>query len=131
MKRLHMLPVLGLVYFSITQAREPTCDRSSLNTQDVAMCLQADLEKADRQLNRRYQQLYQSLLAEGTELTPENKDAAKQLKLAQKQWLRFIETDCNAKYQLARAGTARNVVQISCLLEHTKLRTRQLIDWNK
>ncbi len=97
MIRLHILPVLSLVCFSITQAREQTCDRSSLNTQDVAMCLQVDLGKADRHLNRRYQQLYQSLLAEGTELTSENKDAAKQLKLAQKQWLTFIETDCYAK----------------------------------
>ncbi len=131
MKLLRILPTLGLVYLSCTQARELECDRHSPNTQDVLMCLQIDLQKSDRQLNRSYQKLYQSLIAESSDPTPESKDAARKLKLAQKQWLAFIESDCEGKYQLARAGTARNVIQASCLLEHQKLRTRQLTDWNK
>ncbi|MDM0104166.1 lysozyme inhibitor LprI family protein [Variovorax sp. J22R24] len=56
----------------------------------------------------------------------------KLLQQAQRAWVQFREaTAVPTKYTLNAGGTIRDIAALSCKIEHTEQRTKQLKDWNK
>jgi uncharacterized protein YecT (DUF1311 family) len=92
---------------------------------DINECAARDLAQADATLNRVYRETLASL-AELAAGNPDAKDARKQLVEAQRLWVKFRESDCDAVFTLNQGGTIRTAMYYGCMTQHAELRTKQL-----
>ena len=96
------------------------------NTLQINACAASELAAKDKDLNKAYEKLIRDLVAAYKDDTTNYKAVKENLAEAQRNWIKFRDQDCNAKYQLNESGTIRNLVALSCKIEHTEQRTRQL-----
>ncbi|MDM0074357.1 lysozyme inhibitor LprI family protein [Variovorax sp. J2P1-59] len=114
---------------ALAQAPDPC--KTQKNTVEINECAQQTLARKDKELNAAYQSLVKSLASDGKTDTTDYAGTKKLLQQAQRAWVQFRDSDCNAKYTLNAAGTIRDVAALSCKIEHTEQRTKQLKDWIK
>ncbi|MBB1627508.1 lysozyme inhibitor LprI family protein [Achromobacter sp. UMC71] len=92
------------------------------------MRAQAAYEQADGDLNTVYQQVLKRLSQPRNEYIDYPALKTK-FTAAQRQWVRFRDSECDAWYGVNQAGTGRNADQMTCLLKRTQQRTQQLQEW--
>lgn len=92
------------------------------------MRAQAVYDQADSDLNLVYQRLLKTLSQPRTEYLDYPALKTKFVQ-AQRQWVRFRESECDAWYLVNQAGTGRNADHMTCLLRRTQQRTQQLQEW--
>ncbi|VTU24952.1 hypothetical protein H6CHR_02296 [Variovorax sp. PBL-H6] len=128
MKKLSCLGTALLLLPGIVFAQEPCRTR---NTAEINQCAQQALERKDRELNTAYQALLKSLDPTDKADAIDYAGARRLLQQAQRAWIQFRDNDCKAKYMLNAGGTVRDIAALSCQIEHTEQRTKQLRDWLK
>lgn len=99
---------------------------SALSTPEVNECARRDHEKVEARLNQVYKRTLASLVEE-----PDALDAKAQLIIAQREWVKFRELDCQAKFTLHQSGTIRTLVYFGCMDNHAQARIAQLEDWSE
>lgn len=92
------------------------------------MRAQAVYDQADSDLNTLYQRLLKTLSQPRNEQLDYPALKTKFVE-AQRQWVRFRDSECAAWYVINQAGTGRNADQMTCLLHRTQQRTAQLQEW--
>jgi uncharacterized protein YecT (DUF1311 family) len=125
-----LLPfVLMLASAAHGAQQKPDPCATQATTIEINECARLTLDQKDKALNAAYQGLLSHLAPDSTDDTVRYTDVKRQLIEAQRHWLAFRDNDCKARYTLYEAGTIRNVVYLGCLVEHTELRTKQLLVW--
>jgi uncharacterized protein YecT (DUF1311 family) len=127
----HLLTALTLLVITSASAEVTDPCATQNNTLEINACAAAELAAKDKELNKAYEKLMKSLVAAYKDDTTNYKAVKENLAEAQRNWIKFRDQDCNAKYQLNESGTIRNLVALSCKIEHTEQRTRQLRNWNQ
>ncbi len=118
----------ALVLSASSTAHAQDCKADDYSPICTDMRAQAVYDQADSALNAAYQRLLKTLSQ------PRNEDidypALKTRFIeAQRQWVRFRDSECAAWYLINQAGTGRNADQMTCLLRRTQQRTQQLQEW--
>ena len=101
------------------------CDKV-ISTPEINECASLEFEKVDKELNAAYKEVMSSLSDDDPYLAQRYADTKESLVAAQRLWIKFREEDCNAVFNYFRDGTISTAMQLSCMTEHTKLRTQQL-----
>jgi uncharacterized protein YecT (DUF1311 family) len=101
------------------------------NTIEINECAAGKLAAKDKELNAAYDKLLKSLAPKYKEDTTDYAAIKEKLVEAQRDWIKFRDNDCDAKYRLNAGGTIRGLVSLSCKIEHTALRTKQLRRWGQ
>ncbi len=98
----------------------------------TTMCMNQRLgnafEEADKKLNASYQRVMKQLAG------PKNDDAdypAVRASLidAQRHWVAFRDSDCAGQFTLSAGGTLRDAVLLSCKIDRTNARIKELDAW--
>jgi uncharacterized protein YecT (DUF1311 family) len=101
------------------------------NTIEINECAAAKLAAKDKELNAAYDKLLKTLAPKYKEDTTDYAAITEKLVEAQRDWIKFRDNDCDAKYRLNAGGTIRGLVSLNCRIEHTELRTKQLRRWSQ
>jgi uncharacterized protein YecT (DUF1311 family) len=110
-----------------SQAADPC--KAAKTTIETNECAKRTLAARDSALNAAYQALLKTLVP-ADKADPVNYAEVKELlREGQRDWVRFKENDCRAKYALYADGTMRDAVYLACVTERTEQRTRQLLSW--
>ncbi len=104
--------------------------KTQANTIEINECAKSELAKKDKALNAAYQMLIKKLAPADKFDDINYTEVTKQLLEAQKNWIKYRDADCKAKYTLNEQGTMRGIVHLSCLIERTEQRTKELLNWN-
>lgn len=110
-------------------AQSPDPCAGTSNTIETMECLAKVFKARDRELNEAYQALLKELSPSVTGDATDYPGIRKELAEAQRAWVRFRDSDCNAKYKFWEQGTIRGIMYASCRIEHTEQRTAQLKKW--
>lgn len=111
-----VLVISGSVMAS-TQTATLNCDEA-YSTLEINQCAEDKLALAKQQL-----QVY---LAQSIHQNSADKALVDAINIAQKQWLLYRKTECNAVYTQWQQGTIRGVMALSCQLAITQQRTLTL-----
>lgn len=107
-------------FIGIANAQEPVCKGDGSGV-DAAVCAHKDLVRADAQLNDAYHAALDLLSADS-----EVADARAKLVIAQRDWIKFRDADCQVQDRIFEHGTARSAIVESCLKDLTEQRTKEL-----
>ncbi|MDX2309510.1 MAG: lysozyme inhibitor LprI family protein [Hyphomicrobium sp.] len=112
-----------------SRAEDPAPDcANALSTADMNTCAARDLEKADTELNRVYQEALKSIPDLATD--DPNFNAAtweKALRASQRAWVTFRDAECNEHVSMFSTGGSIGTVEaLSCAQEKTEERTKEL-----
>jgi uncharacterized protein YecT (DUF1311 family) len=128
----HVLIATGILLMALpvplvvasTEAADPTSDPcvTQKDTSEIAACLWQIYVAADAELNRAYKELLESL-------SLENESARAKLVKAQRAWIKYRDSDCEAVYQYWSLGTARGRMATLCLISRTETRRMELYRW--
>ncbi|ASL47554.1 hypothetical protein bAD24_III09170 [Burkholderia sp. AD24] len=113
---------------SVSDAYAQECKPNDVSDPCVEQATQREYERADHDLNAIYSQVLRKVSVPKNEYVDY---PALKVKLAeaQRQWIRFRDSECDAWYKVNEAGTGRNAFQSNCLTQRTLDRTRQLKAW--
>jgi uncharacterized protein YecT (DUF1311 family) len=101
------------------------------NTLEINECAAGKLAMKDKELNAAYDKLLKSLAPKYKEDATDYTAIKEKLVEAQRDWIKFRDNDCDARYRLNAGGTIRGLVALNCKIEHTELRTKQLRRWSR
>lgn len=118
MKNIYLL--LGLMTFVLAaplaaNADDLNCDDPQ-TTLAIKQCLSAELGVADAALNRVYKAVREDQDDEANEL----------LKTTQRAWITYRDAECDRMADVARGGTLAGVLVLSCHVDMTTSRTKEL-----
>ncbi len=91
---------------------------------EINECARRDHEKLEAKLNLTYKRTLAQLTDD-----PDALEAKKQLISAQREWVKFRELDCQAKFTFNRGGSIRTIVYFGCMDNHANQRIAQLENW--
>ncbi|MBB1061712.1 lysozyme inhibitor LprI family protein [Marilutibacter spongiae] len=100
------------------------CQADAITTQDINDCAQADLDRAEAELNATYRRIRAHLAA--PECGAGCARTRELLTQAQRSWVAYRKSDCDAAWQYNADGTIRTVVYLTCMSERARTRTREL-----
>lgn len=104
------------------------CHENDASTWCSTQRLAHEYELVDDNLNKVYQELLKAMEKPAEEYLDYPSLKTKFIE-AQRQWIRFRDSECNAWYIFNEAGTGRNVDHLECLVMRTRDRIKQLKEW--
>ena len=110
--------LVGLFIVTISlhaHAQQPNPCASANNTIEINECAQNVLKIKDAELNKAYQALLKSLNSSMSGDTTDYAAVKRELSEAQRAWIKFRDSDCNAKYKFWEQGSIRGTVFLACL----------------
>lgn len=123
------LPAVAQSAPQATAAADPCATQR--NTIEINQCAQQTQKDADRRLNEAYQALVKSLVPRGADDDTDYAAVRKRLVEAQRAWITFRDSDCEAKLKFWESGTIRGAVYQGCLTERTEQRIKELKAWRE
>lgn len=124
-----ILTVLLVIAATNASAQAPDPCATQRNTIEINECGKLTLAQKDKELNAVYQKLIKSLAPADKTDTTNYAEVKKHLVEAQRNWLKFRDSDCNGQLTLNESGTIRGAVYLGCLTERTEQRTKELLKW--
>ena len=115
-----MLCIATASFTVMANAQEPVCHNDGSGA-DSAVCAREHFIRADAELNDAYQAALNLLSADS-----ERADARAALVVAQREWIRFRDADCQVQDRIFQHGTMRAAIVQSCLKDLTEQRTKEL-----
>ena len=112
---------------ALAQTSDPCTTQS--NTIEINECLTQRLKDRDKTLNAEYQSLLRRLKPSDTFDQIDYPRARRHLIDSQRAWITFRDNDCQGRFVLYELGTIRAAVALTCQIEHTERRTRDLRAW--
>ncbi|WP_256976221.1 lysozyme inhibitor LprI family protein [Burkholderia sp. AU28863] len=119
---------MTLSWFAAAQAQ--ICAPDSVARECLMQRSQDEFQRADDELNRTYRKVLKSLSRPRDEYV-DYPTLKVQFVEAQRQWLRFLSDECSAWYLINEAGADRNLDLLTCQIDRTRDRTRELNAWLK
>jgi uncharacterized protein YecT (DUF1311 family) len=117
--RLHFLAVCLFVthyaYAQHTNASDSPCQASASNA-EITSCFISASKTADERLNKVYGRIREVLSA----------DEQRDLRAAQRLWLKFRDANCQAERNLYAGGSAAPMIYAACMEADTRQRTSDL-----
>ncbi len=121
---------MALTFSWFTSAQAQSCAPDSVAPECLLQRSQDEFQQADDELNRTYQKVLKSMSRPRDEYV--NYPALKvKFVEAQRQWVRFLDKECTAWYLINEAGADRNLDLLTCEIDRTRDRTRELNAWLK
>ena len=115
--------------FSSAEEGATTLDCANvISTPDINTCTKIELDKQELKLNQTYQRVL-SMFDALSKTPKQDTDKSKlknQLVEAQRLWVRFRKADCDTTYTYWSDGTIRGVMYLSCMIEKTNTRVKEL-----
>ena len=111
------------------QAADPCATQAS--TSEIDACAKLTLAQKDRELNVAYQKRLKRLVPAFKGDNTNYAEVKKHLIEAQRNWVKFRDSDCQGMLTLYEYGSIRGAVYFGCLTGHTERRTRELLAWGK
>jgi uncharacterized protein YecT (DUF1311 family) len=115
---------LGIFFSALASSEEKwdfglpalmACQSGPVNSLDIRLCIDAEYEKSDKELNRVYKKLIESLVN------------SSDLVHAEIEWIKFRNYSCAFETSALESGSpAQQTMYASCLLHHTKIRINDL-----
>lgn len=127
----YLIASLPVLFLPLCTLAAPNPCNTQRNTAEMDECQVLTLKIKDEELNSAYQNLLKSLAPETSDEAANYSEIRKQLQLAQRAWMQFRDADCTAKYLFYIDGTIRNTIELSCKIDKTVKRTKELTDWIK
>ena len=124
-----LFTVLLVVAATNTAAQTSDPCATQKNTIEINECGKLTLAQKDKLLNAAYQQLIKKLAPANKVDSTNYGEVKKYLVEAQRNWLKFRDSDCKGQLTLNESGTIRGAVYFGCLTERTEQRTKELIKW--
>lgn len=115
-------------WFTAAQAR--SCVPDSVAPECLLQRSQDEFQQADDELNRTYQKVLKLMSRPRDEYVNYPELKVKFVE-AQRQWVRFLGNECAAWYLINEAGADRNLDMLTCEIDRTRDRTRELNAWLK
>lgn len=115
---------LFMVIFTTSSFAFDNCDNAQ-STLELSDCGKQQLDKADAKLNK----IYKKVIAEYSLPNDESvarSEVKKRLVTAQKAWITFRDNDCDALYKKDESGSIRVLTYLSCMIDKTEQRTKEL-----
>lgn len=103
-----------------TNTKAGPCD-ALVREDALNACLTNELSRSDKELNVVYGKFRGVLDARDRE----------KLKASQSAWIKSRDSDCGFEVESVSGGSAYQSVYLSCMIDHTQQRTRQLVEWAK
>lgn len=125
-----LVVAVTLAVLALGTAHAESCTSDSVAPECLMQRSQAGFEQADAELNRTYQKILKAMSRPRDEYVDYPTLKAKFVE-AQRQWVRFVGTECSAWYLINEAGADRDLDQLSCEFDRTRDRTRELNAWLK
>ncbi|MBR8235317.1 lysozyme inhibitor LprI family protein [Burkholderia sp. AU42008] len=119
---------LTLSWFTAAQAQ--SCTPDSVARECLQQRSQDEFQSVDDELNRTYQKILKSLSRPRDEYVDYPALKVKFV-AAQRQWIRFLDNECSAWYLINEAGADRDLDLLTCQIDRTRDRTRELNAWLK
>lgn len=94
-------------------------------TMETDLCMSDAFAHDDQALNAAYRAVLPRLEAMQRDGNC-SQCAPAQLVEAQRLWIAFRDADCDTVYAIAADGSGRNQARLTCLIDHTRTRIRQL-----
>jgi uncharacterized protein YecT (DUF1311 family) len=110
------LSMFFLPFLVVPGSAHAQCDDKQ-TTMELADCWNAELKKADAELNR----VYQAALKKHR---PEN---TVKLRKAQRAWIAFRDAQCEAEGSIYQGGTIQPIIEAHCRVKLTQERTKDLL----
>lgn len=108
-------------------ADQPKIDCENAQTQaDMNSCAALDFQKADKALNVQYKKTRAAMVAIDADLDTGLKGAEQALVKAQRAWVDFRDSQCDAEGFEARGGTMEPLLVSGCKTRLTETRTKEL-----
>ena len=108
---------LSLLFLALPTFARAQCEKKE-TTIDLVDCWNAELKKADTELNRVYQ----------AALKKQQPPDAVKLRQAQRTWIGYRDAHCAAVSSLYKGGTIEPVILAHCRLTLTQQRTKEISD---
>jgi uncharacterized protein YecT (DUF1311 family) len=115
---------LGLLLIA-SPAFGQTEGRCQGNTLQINDCMAADLQVEETELKLAYGRVMKELSKPDDAFTSYSKTKKKLLE-AQRAWIRFRKTSCDAVYEFSAGGSSQNMRYLACMRDHANLRTKEL-----
>ena len=128
MKHSLFITLLVVVATNVAAQTSDSCSTQK-NTIEINECGNIILNQKDKILNVAYQQLIKKLAPTDKLDTTDYAAVKKHLIEAQRNWLKFRDSDCRGQLTLNESGTIRGAVYLGCLIERTEQRTKELLKW--
>ena len=131
MKHSILIPLLLIAATNAAAQASDPCT-TQRNTIEIDECAKLTVAQKDKELNVAYQKLLKRLApadkADKADTT-NYAEVKKHLIEAQRNWLKFRDSDCKGQLILNENGTTRGAVYFGCLTERTEQRTKELRKW--
>ena len=106
---------------------QKSCDKA-YTTLDMNACAKQELDLVEKKLNVKYQAVLKQL-SQNAKDDPDSGEARTQLSLAQRQWIKFREADCQAIYTLWQSASIRSLMSLSCKQNRAEQRMEKLDEY--
>jgi uncharacterized protein YecT (DUF1311 family) len=100
--------------------------KNAITTIQINQCASIEQKKVEKELNKVYARVMKQLKSEAKDPLGDNKDVAKQLRTAQRLWVKFRKADCGAIYSYYSGGTIRTAMYIGCMRSRAEQRIKEL-----
>lgn len=119
--------VIAFLVVSLSAGSAQALDcANAITTPEINECASIEKDKVEAKLNDTYKKAL-AFLDNSDPLIKEDAAKAKaKLKEAQRAWIKFRETDCDAIYSFNASGTMRTVLWIGCMQSHAEQRINEL-----
>jgi uncharacterized protein YecT (DUF1311 family) len=108
---------LSLLFLALPTFLRAQCEKKE-TTVDLVDCWNAELKKADTELNRVYQ----------AALKKQQPPDAVKLRQAQRTWIGYRDAHCDAVSSLYKGGTIEPMILAHCKFTLTQQRTKEILD---
>ncbi|PHV13377.1 lysozyme inhibitor LprI family protein [Chitinimonas sp. BJB300] len=126
--RLRVLAAIVIPLLSSFAAQAEECSEESVKPFCIHERTQNEYDRADKTLNAAYKKVLKAISKPKEDGLDYPLLKTKFIE-AQRQWLRFRDSECNAWYVVNEAGADRNFDETACLVKRMQDRTRQLEEW--
>ncbi len=125
MRMILFLLTLSAASLGLASGARADCD--SANTQmEINTCLDRERERADNRLNETYANAIAAMRGLDAALPVGDRGAEDALRAAQRAWIAFRDSACEAESFLMRGGSGESMVILSCLGRLTEARIADL-----
>ena len=117
----HFFAIVTLLFAVLANA-EKSCMETAVSDSDYNECASHEFDSAEAVLNATYKEALSALSKGG----PDGLETKKELIQAQRYWIQFRKSDCDAIYAFNQGGSVRIPEAFMCMKRHAEQRTKEL-----
>ncbi len=127
-RKSHLVPAVYMLLLAFPGgAAEKKLDcKEAVTDAEIQQCAAEDVERADRALNAAYGKAVKVLASRDDGRDPSEPSWLDALKVAQRAWIKFRDSECEMESYQAWGGTLQPVFHASCLARLSEQRAKEI-----